>query len=323
MELAVVEKSNIKLSQGYLVCLVGTAVWSSTAIFIRYLTEEYQLPPLVLAFWRDLFVFLVLGVVLLLLKRNQLRLSRDRVVFFAVYGLVLALFNSLWTFSVAFNGAAVATVLAYSSAGITAILGWLIYKENLDSIKVIVVIFSLVGCVLVSGAHQINSWELNLFGIITGICSGLGFAFYSLFGKEASRRNIYPWTSLLYTFGWAAFYLFIINRFLKLFPSQVQSANLFWLDDHYLGWLILFVLAVIPTIGGYGLYTVSLTILPVSIANIIATLEPAITAILAYLFLHETLTMIQLIGGAFIVVGVLLLRYHENGRLRISDKASA
>ena len=74
------------------------------------------------------------------------------------------------------------------------------------------------------------------------------------------------------------------------------------------------ILAVIPTIGGYGFYTVSLTILPASIANLIATLEPAITAVLAYLFLQEKLSLVQLIGGVFIVGGVILLRYYENGR---------
>jgi drug/metabolite transporter (DMT)-like permease len=318
MELAVSGKPETRLSRGYLICLVGTAIWSTTAIFIRYLTKNYQLPPLVLAFWRDLFVFLVLGLILLLVRRNQLKITRDKLLFFSVYGVVLALFNSLWTFSVSFNGAAVATVLAYSSAGITAILGWIIYKEELDKLKVLVVVLSIMGCVFVSGAHQISSWNLNILGIVTGICSGFGFAFYSLFGKEASRRNIYPWTSLVYTFGFAALYLFILNRFLALFPAQAGTANLFWLGGQYSGWIILFILAVIPTIGGYGLYTVSLTILPASIANLIATLEPAITAFLAYLLLKEELTLTQLIGGAFIIGGVILLRFRENGRIKSS-----
>ena len=318
MELAVSEKSDPRLSRGYLICLVGTAVWSTTAIFISFLSEKYHLPSLVLAFWRDFFVFIALGVVLLFIRRDQLTLTRDRLLFFAIYGVVLALFNSLWTFSVSFNGAAVATVLAYSSAGITAILGWLIYKEELDKIKILVVGLSILGCVLVSGAYQKNSWNLNLLGIITGICSGFGFAFYSLFGKEASRRNIYPWTSLVYTFGFAAIYLFLFNRILLLIPGQSESANLFWLDEQYLGWMILVILAVIPTIGGYGLYTVSLTILPASIANLIATLEPAITALLAYFLLQEQLTNIQLLGGALIIGGVILLRYHESGKKKVS-----
>ena len=45
-----------KLTKGYLIALVATTFWSTTGVFIRYLTETYHLPPLVLAFWRDLFV---------------------------------------------------------------------------------------------------------------------------------------------------------------------------------------------------------------------------------------------------------------------------
>jgi drug/metabolite transporter (DMT)-like permease len=234
-----------------------------------------------------------------------------------VYGIVLALFNTLWTFSVSLNGAAVATVLAYSSAGITAIFGWLIYKEDLDRIKILIVLLSILGCILVSGAYQIQAWNLNFIGITTGILSGFGFAFYSLFGKEASRRNIFPWTSLFYTFGFAALYLFIINRFLIFIPSQASVTDLFWLKQEYAGWIILLILAVIPTIGGYGLYTVSLSILPASIANLIATLEPAITALLAYLFLQETMGFMQFIGAALIVGGVILLRVHESGKKKL------
>jgi drug/metabolite transporter (DMT)-like permease len=317
MELAASAETESRSSRGYIICLAGTAVWSTTAIFIRFLTQEYHLPSLVLAFWRDFFVFITLGIVLLVVRRNQLKLTQDRLVFFSIYGVVLAFFNSLWTFSVSLNGAAVATVLAYSSAGITAILGWFIYKEKLDRVKGLVVGLSIIGCALVSGAYTLSSWKFNFLGIVAGIGSGFGFAFYSIFGKEASRRKIFPWTSLLYTFGFAALYLLILNWISMLFSSQVESPNLLWLGDRYYGWLILLVLAAIPTIGGYGLYTVSLTILPASIANLIATLEPAITAFLAYLFLQEKLTLIQIFGGVLIVGGVILLRIHENGKKKL------
>ena len=43
-----------KVRRGYVIALVGTAIWSSTAVFIGYLTTRFHMPPLVLAFWRDL-----------------------------------------------------------------------------------------------------------------------------------------------------------------------------------------------------------------------------------------------------------------------------
>ena len=78
-------------------------------------------------------------------------MNRRHLGYLVLYGLVLAFFNSLWTLSVSINGAAVSTVLAYCSAGFTALLGWWFLKERLDWGKLLAVALSLAGCVLVSG----------------------------------------------------------------------------------------------------------------------------------------------------------------------------
>ena len=66
-----------------------------------------------------------------LLKRSLLRVERKHLGYLVMYGFVLAIFNALWTLSVSLNGAAVSTVLAYCSAGFTALLGWWLLKESL------------------------------------------------------------------------------------------------------------------------------------------------------------------------------------------------
>ena len=48
------------LTRGYTIALISAAILSTTAIFIRYITQTYPMPPLVLAFWRDGFVALTL-----------------------------------------------------------------------------------------------------------------------------------------------------------------------------------------------------------------------------------------------------------------------
>ena len=81
-------------------------------------------------------------------------------------------------------------------------------------------------------------------------------------------------------------------------------------------WAVLVILAIVPTIGGYGLYTVSLTYLPASIANVIATLEPAMTAALAFFFLGERFSKPRWLGSLLIIAGVILLRLREGRRHR-------
>ena len=147
------------LSRGYATALVSAAFLSTTAIFIRHLTQAYALPVLVLAFWRDLFVFFSLLPALWMLRRGLLHIKRQHLSYLILYGLVLAIFNSLWTLSVALNGASVATVLAYCSAGFTALLGWWLLRERLDWSKLLAVALSLGGCVLVSEALYAATWR--------------------------------------------------------------------------------------------------------------------------------------------------------------------
>ncbi len=309
------------LTRGYSIAVVSAVILSTTAIFIRYLTQTYQMPALVLAFWRDLFVAFTLLPVLALVRPALLRVQRMDLRYLVVYGLVLAIFNSLWTLSVALNGAAIATVLAYCSAGFTALLGWWFLKERLDWAKIVAVTLSLGGCVLVSGALDLAAWSANFVGIVTGILSGLLYAIYSLMGRSASQRKLNPWTTLLYTFGFAAIFLLFFNLIPGDFlPGKaVQATDLLWLGNSLPGWAILFLLAAGPTLTGFGTYNVSLSYLPSSVANLIVSLEPAITAVMAYVLFGELLNAIQVTGSLMILAAVIFLRIYEGKLLRLSS----
>ncbi|MFO7683895.1 MAG: DMT family transporter [Chloroflexota bacterium] len=301
------------LTRGYTVALCSAIILSTTAVFIRYLTQTYRIEPLVLAFWRALFVVITLLLVFGVFRPGLLRLPRRRLPYLAVYGLVLAAFNSLWTLSVAQNGAAVATVLVYCSAAFTALLGWWLLKEQLDWGKIAAVVLCLSGCVLVSGALSAAVWQSNLLGILAGVLSGLGYAVYSLMGRSASQRGLNPWTTLLYTFAFATLFLLTVN----LLPGDwlpgtaSQPADLFVLGNSWAGWGVLLLLAAGPTVAGFGLYNVSLSLLPASVVNLIVTTEPVFTAVLAFFLLGERLSPAQLGGSLLIMSGVIFLRVYE------------
>ena len=304
------------LTRGYTVAVISAAILSTTAILIRFLTHTYQIPALVLACWRDGFVALTLLPVLGILRPALLRAGRSHLFYLLAYGLVLAIFNSMWTLSVALNGAAVATVLAYCSAAFTALLGWWLLKERLDWAKLLAVALGLGGCVLVSGALDPAAWRSNLIGILAGVLSGLCYAVYSLMGRSASQRGLNPWTTLFYTFGFATLFLLFFNLLPggSLPGAAAQPADMFWLGNEWLGWGVLFLLAAGPTVAGFGLYNVSLSLLPSSVANLILTSEPVFTSLIAYLLLGERLNGLQIFGSLMVLGGVVFLRIYE-GRL--------
>ncbi|HCC78651.1 MAG TPA: EamA family transporter [Anaerolineae bacterium] len=301
------------LTRGYMAALISAGFLSTTAIFIRYLTQSYQMPALVLACWRDFFVALSLLPILGFFRPRLLQVDRKHLAYLLAYGFLLAVFNSLWTLSVTLNGAAVSTVLAYCSAGFTALLGWWFLKERLDWGKLLAVTLSLAGCVLVSGALDPAAWTANVLGIITGIFSGLAYAIYTLMGRKASQDGLNPWSTLIYTFFFAAIFLLIANLSMgSLLPGAAATpSDMLWLGNRTAGWIILFLLAAGPTLAGFGLYNVSLVDLPSSVANLVVTLEPVFTAVIAYILLHERLNPTQIVGGLLILGGVIFLRIYE------------
>jgi len=308
-------------STGYLIGLIATLFLSTTGILISYLSRTYQLPSLVLAFWRDCFVVFGLAVAFMLVNRGRFRLGRSLWGFFILYGLSLSLFNSMWTFSVQYNGAAIATVLAYSSPAITAIMAYFIFREPINGYKLISIVLSLCGIVLVSGAIDPSAWKVNAAGIIFGFLTGFFFACYTLLGKTSSNKSIDPWTTMFYAFIGAMVFLFFFNLMVNAFGKQSLFGNFLWLGNSLSGWGILFLLGVGPTIGGFGLYLVSLGYLQATIANLIAALEPVFTAIWAYLLFQEQLTAIQLLGGLLIFASVIILRFSE-GRKELAVATS-
>jgi len=305
------QTSSSTFSRGYIIALAATLLWSTTGPLISYLNKTYALPSLVLAFWRDLFVSFGMLVGLLSFSHSRFHLERAHWKFMIFYGFTLAIFNSMWTFSVQYNGAAVATVLAFSSPAITAILSRLIFREKFNQAKILSIILSLLGTVLISGAHDLSVWRLNPLGIIFGLLTGLFFAFYNLEGRHASDASIDSWTALLYSFAIASFFLFFFNFGADVVLAKPLLFDLLWLGNSTTAWGILFFLGIAPTLGGFGLYTLSLRYLAPTVANLIATLEPALTAIWAYLLLSEQLTVIQWIGSILVFTGVILLRWGE------------
>jgi drug/metabolite transporter (DMT)-like permease len=285
--------------------------WSWTGILISYLLRNHPIAPMTLALWRDLATSSGLALVLLAFRRDALRVARRDAAFLSLYGASLTLMNVSWTLSVAWNGAAVSTVLVYSSPGITALAARFVFGERLNAIRVLAFAGSLIGCVFVARANDPAQWNLNAAGITAGLVSAVSFTAFSMMGKAASHRSIDPWTAMLAVFAFAAVALLPIASL--TLPSSGASASLLSLGARWDGWLLLLLL-VFPTLGGYGLYTVSLAYLPTGTANLIATLEPVLTTIWAYFLLGESLDAMQSLGGALIIGSVAALHLDRKAR---------
>ena len=309
-------KTHLQMSRptkGYLIGIVGVTFWSTTGVFIGYLTNHHDMPPLLVALWRDALVCMAVTSALFVVRRSLLRMNRAHVPFFLIYGLELGIFNSVWILSVRLNGAAVSTVLAYGSAGFTALLAWWFLKEQLGPVKIVAVILSLGGCVFVANAHDPKMWMTNPLALSVGLVSGLLFAIYNLMGKGAVERGINPWSAMAFSFGIAAISILFFNLIPGL-PGAAGSVSGLLPALPTPGWLALVTVSFIPSVLGFGLFITSMSYLPASVANLLATLEPVMTAVQAYLLLGERMSALQIFGSALVIVAVVIVRLAEDWR---------
>jgi drug/metabolite transporter (DMT)-like permease len=294
----------VKPLGGYLSAVLSAVVLSFTSILISFLSVNWPMAPLVLAFWRCFFAALLL-LPAFLFRSGLMKIRRGDIVYLILYGLLLAVFNSLWIPSVQLNGAAVATVLLYCSAAFSALLGWYLFKEVLGLVKITVVVLVLAGCFLVSGAMN-GAAGVGIPGLVIGIFSGLGYAGYALMGRGAAVRGLDPWTTLFFTLVFSSVFLLLPNLLpLGLVPG---NGDLLVLGSSLSGWGLVLLLAAGPTVLGYELFNISLVTLPSSVTNVVVSMEPAFTAVSAYLLLGERLGPPQIVGGVLILGGVVLLR---------------
>lgn len=284
--------------RGLLIALVGTTAWATTGVIISYLLAHYPIQPLTLAFWREVLMSTTLVAILAVTRRPALAITRRDLPFLAAYGLGLGVFSALWTFSVKYNGAAVATVLVYSSPAFTVLLARPLLKEPITPRKLVAVLLSLSGSVLVARAYSAEAWVLNPLGILLGVATGVCFAGYSLAGRWSARHFTSSWTITAYGFVFAA---------LALLVTQTPTAA-FSLGDAWDGWAILAALAIGPSLIGFGLYNLSLRTLEASTAGLVASLEPALTAAMAMVALGERLAPEQLLGGGMILAAVVIVQ---------------
>lgn len=272
---------------------------STTGILIKFLLVDYQMEPLALAFLRVLIVSGAMGAGLLVFKRSFFKIQQRHLIYFILMGILgVGLHQLLWVNSVRLNGAGVATVLVYVQPTIVALISIRFLGEKLDRNKIIALVLTLIGIILVAQVYKLDALNVNGTGILIGIGTGFTWASYALLGRYTSVR--YPaWTSLFYAFLFGTFFLL---------PLQIFVTNTFALGAQWNGWAILFFLSLGPTLGGFGLYTIGLSQVPASVVTLIGTLEPVFSIVMAFFLFNERLDVPQIIGATLILFSVILLR---------------
>jgi drug/metabolite transporter (DMT)-like permease len=191
--------------------------------------------------------------------------------------------------------ASLLSLVLYTFPAIVAVAAVALGRERLDGRRVAALALALGGLTLVvAGA---GTGRLDPRGAALGLGAAVVYSSYILAGDAIAGR-IRPMLLAAIVCTGAAVTLTAGSAALgELRPGALTAAG--W------GWLAC--LAVVSTVGAIGLFFAGLRRVGPMTASILATAEPLVTVLLAFAVFGETLTAVQLAGGALVLAAVLVL----------------
>lgn len=190
-----------------------------------------------------------------------------------------------------------ASILLYTNPLWVALLGGVWLNEKLSRSQVAGLFIGIAGVVLAIGLGSSGKVEYSPFGMIIGLCSAFCWSLATILNKKA----VVPFSHWTLTF-WQ---MFIGSVFLLLigFASGERSAGAYSLAN--IGWFLW--LAVPGSTLALGLWFKALTISGATKASGYLFLCPAFTILISYCLFGAVISGMQLCGGLFISVALLLI----------------
>jgi drug/metabolite transporter, DME family len=192
---------------------------------------------------------------------------------------------------------AAAVLLQYQAPALIALYSFFFQRKNLSAVTVAAIVGAIIGCYLMVGAYNLNILDMNKAGILSGLASAVALALYSV-RSEYGMRTYSAWTVLSYALLVAAIVWNVIVPPFAAFAGDYSASA--W------GWIVY--IGLFGTIAPFGLYNEGVKRIRSTQASITATLEPVMAGMIAFAFLGEVLTPLQLTGAGLIIASVVLLQ---------------
>jgi len=282
--------------KGYFLIISATTLLGSIGVLGK-LIYQYEPDPIKVVTYRGLIASIVLIGTLALFNLEKLKIKLSDIPFFAVYGfLSVTLTFILFFYAIKHTTVAMAAILIYTFPAWVVFLSIFVLNEKLTKRKILALFLTFSGCVMVTQIYDQQFFNVNLKGIIYGLCCALGAASYTILGKKALAKHD-PFTVVTYAMGFGALFLLFFRG-----PRVLLS-----FDYPFLAWIWILTLAVVPTVLGYSLYTRGLNCLEASRTGIVATWEIIVASGLAFIILGEGISLPMVVGAVLILWGIFII----------------
>ena len=189
----------------------------------------------------------------------------------------------------------VATLSYYFAPVLVMLACPVLFKERLTLRQVLCFVFSTIGLVLVINVGGFTANGTHMKGVAFGLGAAVLYACVMLMNKKIQRVSGIDRT--ICQFGAAA---------IVLLPYVLLTDGMHIASMDGKGWIFLLIVALIHSATAYCLYFSGLKTIKGQEAAILSYVDPLVAVIISFTLLKETVTPLQLVGGAMILAFTLI-----------------
>lgn len=306
---------------GYLYALAAALLFGMNGSVTKVIVEA-GITPAQLTFWRVASVTVIAGAILLVTNRAAFRITGRQLAVMAALGIFgVALLQ--WTYAVAVSllPVGIALLLEYLAVLAVAVIARVVFKERVKPR-----IWAAIGLVLggLAIVAQIGQSTLNVVGVLFALAAAATLTVYFVVGERQVGATS-PLAVGFWSMGFAALFWGVFSGWWQVDPALLNSTVSLGgnLSDVWVPLALpLLWNAVLGSFAPFLLSLLALKHLTATAAGITASSEVLFAFGVAWLWLGETLTAVQLLGVALVTVGIVLAQTARAGKVLDADLAT-
>ncbi|MCK5152852.1 MAG: EamA family transporter [Spirochaetales bacterium] len=287
--------NNIKT---HLLLVLATIFWGVTPAFMK--VSLLEMNAFTFSTLR-LFTALIVSGLLLVFSRSWKKVEKKDWLLFVVIGLFgFFIFQISFPVGVKYTSASISSLIMATLPVNVVLINLLLRSEKISLRTITGIILSIAGItVIILGTKGGISLEgTYTIGVILLIISEVGFAVYTVKSKSLiSKYSLYQVMFLVILFSFVPF-VFISAKNIISTPFYSVSG---------IAWTGLIFTGIFGTCIANILWYGGIRHLGSTKTSIYANLPPVFGIIVSFIFLNETLTLLQIAGGFVIMAGVILV----------------
>lgn len=294
---------------GVLFVLAAAALFSVNGT-VSKLTLQSGLSSLRLVEIRCAAAAAVLVAFALLRDPRSMRAGWRELGFLAVYGSVgLALVQWLYFVSIERIPVSISLLIEFTAPLLTALWVRFVRKGQVRSRVWGALVLVLCGLALVSQVW--SGITLDTLGVVTAMLAALSLAAYYLLGERALAErdplSVAAWSFVAAALFWAVLQPWWTFPFERLDDSVALAADQSATGaPHAPVWALIVYNVLLGTVAPFGLTLMGLSRIGATRTGLVASTEPVLAGMVAWVVLNEVLTGWQILGAAFVMAGIVL-----------------